>query len=483
MFKKIALKWNLVTYALVVAALCFLCENGAAQLAKKSNQKIAKSKSARRPQKRSASVRPKLTKKNPKPAHSRLIKRNVTSARPKSIQKTTPLPQQEPEKELQLHTTLPIKKIRVLLNEYGLNEEKTFTIKSASGFVLESPVKSDNCAIYQTQEMCLRYNAGRLHLRCKDGKFRRVKFNSLEVCNGPQKLTLNSKTYQGSLIFHVSNQHNKVFVINKLPLEDYVCSVVSCESTPSWPLSFQKIQAIISRTYALHQMQSNRNHKANQCVYDIKNTNYHQIYDGYHGLSKIRQAVNETAGLVVTYKNNIAFTEFDICCGGIQTNKMRALDRYKPYSCKAAACPYCHASPFHHWKIDLHANSFTQTLSKHPALANRLSFISTKNPLTDIKITDKDAAGIVYKIRLTSKNGRSATLAGTEVKRCFPDKIRSWQYSIKKIKDRIVINGNGYGHQRGICQWGCKELVDRNWPIKKILTFYYPGTQLKRLVA
>jgi len=434
------------------------------------------------------------TKKSSKNKNTKTIKCSTKKTAPKihhPISKQSTLIKQKEQQKADsaimqtptLQTTLPIKKIRVLLNEYPLDKENTFSIKSPSGFVLESPVKSSNCAVYQSPEIRLLYRNGKMHMRCKDGKYRKLKYNSVEICNTGQKLLLGTTTYQGSLIFLVSHQSNKVFVINKVALEDYVCAVVGSESTPSWPLAFQKIQAIMSRTFALHRMKQNRLQGSSQCVYDIKNTNFHQVYNGHHNYSKIRQAVDETAGLVVTHHNNIAFTEFDICCGGIATNKMRKIDRSQQYLCKQTPCAFCTTSPYHHWKIDQQINTFAQTVAKHPALQEKLSFINAKNPLTDVKIVDKDAAGVVYKVRLISKKGRTASLTGNELKRCFPVRIKSLAFTIKKIRDRIVIAGKGYGHLRGVCQWGCKDLVDRGWNIRKILKFYYPGTEIKHLVA
>ena len=57
--------------------------------------------------------------------------------------------------------------------------------------------------------------------------------------------------FQGSLIFRMDDSGENLLIINRLPLEDYVYAVVGSECIPSWPMGVQRIQAIISRTYAV----------------------------------------------------------------------------------------------------------------------------------------------------------------------------------------------------------------------------------------
>lgn len=373
-----------------------------------------------------------------------------------------------------------VKRIRVLLEEHNATKEKKFIIKSRHGFVLESPADSQNTALYQETEIRLLCKNKKLYLKCHDQQYRRIKYDSVEICDQNHKLTLGSTTYQGSLTFRIDEQKNTLMVINKLPLEDYVYSVVRYESIPSWPLGMQKVQAIISRTYAVFLMQQARLKNPRFRYYDIKNTNLHQVYNGTHNYTHLRQAVDETQNLILTYKGNIALTMFDICCGGSVPALMRRKDTSKPYLCRKQRCIYCTKSPYYHWKIDMHEKTFLQKLKTTPNLTRKLK--NFNGPITDAKVTDVDRAGIVHKLKLFDKKHRPTTFTGNEIRSTMPTQIKSLSFSIKKIRDRIVITGKGYGHQQGVCQWGCKDLVDRGWSVKSILNFYYPGTKLSRLL-
>lgn len=372
-----------------------------------------------------------------------------------------------------------VKKIRVLLDEQDATKETKFIVKSRHGFVLESPTGSGNTAVHQEKELHIVCKNKRLFLQCRDKKYRRIKYNSIEICDPHRTLTLGSITYQGSIIICIHENNDKVLVINKLPLEDYIYSVVRYESIPSWPLGMQKIQAIISRTYAVYLMQQAALKPELHKHFDIRNTNLHQVYNGTHTYTHLRQAIDETENVVVMYKNNVALTMFDICCGGASPSLMKPQDTSKPYLNRKQVCTHCSKSPSYRWKEDIHVNTFLQGLKQNSILASKLK--TFKGPITDVFVSNKDKAGLAHKIKIFDKDGKPYILTGNQVRGSFLSKIKSLSFSIKKVRDRIVISGKGYGHQRGVCQWGCKDLIEHGWSIKSILNFYYPGTKLSKL--
>ncbi len=372
-----------------------------------------------------------------------------------------------------------VKKIRVLLNEHDMATEKKFIIKAANGFILESPAESGNTALYQKGELHLLCKNDNLYLRCHDHQYRRIKYNNIEICDTNNKITIGSYSYQGSLIIQLDKTNKKVLVINKLPLEDYVYSVVRYESIPSWPLNSQKIQAIVSRTYAVFLMQQARQNKLHPCFYDIKNTTMHQVYNGTHNYNRIRQAIDETAGMIITYKGHIALTMFDSCCGGSVPSLMYNRETSKPYLCRHERCLYCQKSPSFRWKIDLPEKALLGKLKASQHLARKLKSVKA---IKDIKVVKVDKAGLVLRVAITDQSNRTITIAGNDMRWTMSSRIKSLSFSVKKIRDRIVIAGKGYGHQRGLCQWGSNEQVHQGRNIRDILSFYYPGTKISKLL-
>ena len=119
------------------------------------------------------------------------------------------------------------------------------------------------------------------------------------------------KRYAGKL--KISLLDNEILVVNVLPIEKYLSSVVGSEMPPKWPLEALKAQAIASRTYALKQ-------KGN-ALYDIDSTNRNQVYIGLEARTyKTRRAVTSTRSLVLTYKNKLINALFHSSSAGMTEN-------------------------------------------------------------------------------------------------------------------------------------------------------------------
>jgi len=57
--------------------------------------------------------------------------------------------------------------------------------------------------------------------------------------------------------------------------------------------------------------------------------------------------------------------------------------------------------------------------------------------------------------------------------------LKSTWFDVKKIREKFVFTGYGFGHGVGLCQWGAKYLAsEKSYKYDKILSHYYPGTFL-----
>src|SRR5690606_17233959 len=121
-----------------------------------------------------------------------------------------------------------------------------------------------------------------------------------------------------------------ILVINRLPLETYLRGVVPTALGPMvYPqLEAQKAQAVAARTYALKNLG-----RFNARGYDICDSPACQAYHGTtneHPLSD--SAVTATAGLVLTYENQLIDALYTSTCGG-QTDDVANVfpGRAEPY--------------------------------------------------------------------------------------------------------------------------------------------------------
>ena len=58
------------------------------------------------------------------------------------------------------------------------------------------------------------------------------------------------------------------------------------------------------------------------------------------------------------------------------------------------------------------------------------------------------------------------------------DRIRSPLFSVTPLGDAFLLDGRGWGHGVGLCQWGAAELARRGFSAAEILAFYYPQAEL-----
>lgn len=362
-----------------------------------------------------------------------------------------------------LVTTLPLSavlQVKVLLATCDPGQELTFSSKQ--GFTLQNP---DN-------QRPLKLQAGREIFQClckEDGIYldgKKLFKESMIFAPHNKIIAFDGETYHG--LFLIKKVDNRYLVINIVPLEDYVLSVLKTESWPGWPLEMNKVMAIIVRTYCLHHVIRAHQKKA---PYHLRNSIHHQTYRGIHSCAVSKKAVDDTKGIFIAHKNIPILAMFDCCCGGIVPAEIEGVIDFNkaPYLARPYACQYCQSTKMYQWSI-------TYSLEEFMNLLQELMPFIVKN-LKDVKTILYDKAGLVKKVMIKTKHGHFS-LTGEQLYRLSP-KIKSYACKVTtKRNKKIVITGRGFGHHMGLCQWGAREMVRAEYPFHEIINFYYPGTGL-----
>jgi stage II sporulation protein D len=373
----------------------------------------------------------------------------------------------------------PSKKImiRVLLKEFSTEQRVTFTLQSNRGFVLESPIASGKRARWQHELLNLLAYKHNLFLLTEGGIYKRIKANEFAIASIDGDLKVDNFRYAGTMHIRIDPKTKMVQMINKVNLDDYIYAVLRAESLAHWPLEMQKVQAVASRSYAVRQIKLTRGNTSTESFYDIKNNNSHQVYNGNHNSLHLRQAVDETHNLILTYNGNVALTMFDICCGGIIPGYMKKRDADKPYLFRKTRCTFCRDKANYEWKCAFDKDALLTRMLEIPKLAAKAKKLGK---ITGISLKEKDLAGIVHRV-LIHGSRNNVIFTNNEFKSALGAKAKSNAYVVKKLQDDIVAHGYGFGHNMGLCQIGARELVSRNWDYQKILEFYFPKTRLMRL--
>ena len=120
------------------------------------------------------------------------------------------------------------------------------------------------------------------------------------------KLAGYNRGYRGTLRFDHDN------TVNVATLDEYVKGVVPAEMPASWATEAVRAQAVAARTYATYA----RDHNASG-YYQICDTTSCQVYSGTSREdARSNAAVDATAGRIVTYQGQAAFTQFSSSNGG-----------------------------------------------------------------------------------------------------------------------------------------------------------------------
>lgn len=353
--------------------------------------------------------------------------------------------------------------VRVLLDEQEADAQ-SWILKSKNGFMIMNPLEPSKKQKIEATELTV--NA------CAEGfiYINNRPLYTLQAYITPigDSISVDQKEYRGGLWVLADGSSNKL--INCLGIEDYVACVLTTESWPGWSLEVNKVLAIACRTYVIAMVQ---NARAAKRSYHVQNTNKHQTYSGGNGILIHKQAVEQTKGLFLTYESKPITAMFDCCCGGVITKNMKGVDFKKaPYLARSYPCTYCKNFKIYSWQAEYDVHELEKIVKKEfPGLRR----------LRDIKVTKQDKAGIVQQVEIKGA-GRSYILSGKKIYSLLNSKVKSFYFTIEKQGRTVTFKGRGYGHHLGLCQWGAKEMISQGYGYRSVLEFYYPGTQLMRLI-
>ena len=126
--------------------------------------------------------------------------------------------------------------------------------------------------------------------------------------SGPQRwfqatpgrsIGLDQQQYRGDL--QVLCQGNRLTVVNHLPLEDYISSVVGAEMPSHWPAEALRAQAVAARSYALAHLA-----RPASPTWNLGATTRWQAYRGVGSESpSSRAAAADTEGLILSFEGGI----------------------------------------------------------------------------------------------------------------------------------------------------------------------------------
>lgn len=355
----------------------------------------------------------------------------------------------------------------------------------------------------------------------------------LYLCDASGKRISNG--YQGTL--ELRKYPQGYAVVNELPIEQYLCSVVPSEMPVSYEPEALKAQAICARSYAYIQLGHGDYASFGAHVDDT--TNY-QVYNKQKRDKKTTAAVLDTAGLIIRYQDEIAEAYyFSTSAGVTEDGEPWGLDTDPAYgylkkgfvkeggadadlSSEEAFLSFIRepddflyekGMPFFRWKAsaDYQSEEIQKKMQeiikvRKERTPEEISFFNQKGKeketmqgfggLLKIQIEKRSKSGVILKLRLTYEKG--SVLVGNEYnirvllgagltdltlsdgsKRDF-SLLPSAYTTVEPLEDGTYqMTGGGYGHGIGMSQNGAQKMAQAGKSCEEILQFFFKDIKIE----
>lgn len=284
--------------------------------------------------------------------------------------------------------------------------------------------------------------------------------------------------------------------IETLPLEDYVSGVLAAEMPADFELEALKAQAVAARTFIVRRLLAGDHSGVPVPEADVSDTVSHQAYisqavlerDWERGgksaaLAKLRRAVLETRGVIMTYKGQPITASFFASSGGYTENSEDYWNMAVPYL-RSVASP---------WELEITPNLAVSVSFSTSELLSKLGLDAAALPASQ----DLAASGKVKPVSSSSSALPAVVLsltAGHRVKeisiggtvftgREVREKLglRSSQFTWKRQGSEVIITTYGNGHGVGMSQWGANGMAKEGSTATQILKHYYSGVQFTQV--
>jgi stage II sporulation protein D len=270
----------------------------------------------------------------------------------------------------------------------------------------------------------------------------------------------------------------------EMPLEEYLVGAVAAEMPAEFELEALKAQAIAARTFTLYRMSlaggsgcERDGHTADICtdpshcqgwlspgeLYEKWGANYTRF------LAKISRAVDETAGMVITYNDQLVDASYHSTCGGHTEDAAAVWGKDVPYLV-GVPCPYDVASPRFKDELSLSLAQVAGMLNTPVVVA----VAGGRGTKVDLEVLKRSSSGRVMEIRVGKE-----IFTGGEFRQLLG--LRSTNFDWRLEGDNLTFETLGYGHGVGMCQYGANGMAKEGETFNDILRYYYRGVEVKSL--
>ncbi|MBQ2932434.1 MAG: SpoIID/LytB domain-containing protein [Clostridia bacterium] len=374
---------------------------------------------------------------------------------------------------------------------------------------------------------CLKNSSGKTLLVVDDGECGLAVYSkNFEDKNALLNISGSAKgSYRGGFESKILSD-GKLTVVNVVPVEEYLYSVVCREMSPSWEVEALKAQAVCARNFALRRINYH-----SKFGFDVCRTVCCQAYSTSADNSEsVHTAVDETRGELLFYNDEVVQTVYSSSMGKRTENVKNVWGSNFPYLVSVE-------NPYEDTE-NIYNGKWSKSLTKVRATEIMKAGGFDIGDVTDISVIERTEADSVLKLQVTGTKG-SKVFERERCRTIFSEATYSQRYTVsnggtktypsvtvtngdnisvvgtnkisvlggngnistvandctafngkskKQYKaettdgdpDTFVFTGEGWGHGVGMSQYGAKGMAAAGFGYDEILTHYYTGTHLEK---
>lgn len=274
------------------------------------------------------------------------------------------------------------------------------------------------------------------------------------LCLNPRNIK--HRTYEGDLHVKV-NKGGKLLLINDVDFETYIAGVVQSEIYGDDPDIF-RVQAIISRTWAMKNINKHKSEGYNFC-----DQVHCQAYLNRCVRPDIMLGTMLSSGMtIVDDEGNLIDAPFHSNSGGQTANSE---DVWR------SALPYLRSVP-DTFSYHMRQSEWVKVVDKD----KWLNYFANKHKV------DIHNDSLRNELLTFSQSERKSRICGVPLTRVRSDfQLKSTFFSViyDTVSNRLTLSGHGFGHGVGLSQEGTIRMVNLGIGYDSIIHHYYTGTHIR----
>ena len=258
-------------------------------------------------------------------------------------------------------------------------------------------------------------------------------------------------------------------VVEQMDMDAYLTGVVLAEMPAFFEPEALKAQAVAARTYARKASVTGGKHGDGSVCTDYTCCQAYQSPEEYlekggtrDDIQKVRSAVLDTSGYVLTYNGELIEAVYFSCSGGKTEDAVAVWGTDYPYLRSTDSPGEENAAFYSETKVFTpkeFEDALGIVLSTEPA-----QWLGEVTRTAGDGVDTMEIGGVKY--------------SGVELRAALG--LRSTAFTITVQDNEIRIVTYGYGHRVGMSQYGADAMAAAGSDFRQILSHYYPGTVLEK---